>query len=81
LVAIFSCFSFLMIAMLNPPLDRAAMGMVKEFFPASHLILVLWSGYGLVLIGTILGRGRQVENSDCRRTNDDRAQRPGCGHL
>jgi hypothetical protein len=56
LIPIFLCLSLFMVAMLNAPLDRAVMGMIKEFFVASHLILILWSGYGLVLLGTVLSR-------------------------
>jgi len=47
----FLCLSLFTLAIMNPPTDRQAIEMVATFFPASHLILVLWSGYGLIIIG------------------------------
>jgi hypothetical protein len=56
LLAIYACTALLLTAMLNPPPDRAAADLIGPFFSAAHLVLALWAGYGLVLLGTIMGR-------------------------
>ena len=61
LVPVFLCLSFFMVAMLNAPPDKAVTGMLKEFFPASHVILTVWSGYGLAELGTIVSRKKAEE--------------------
>jgi hypothetical protein len=39
------------VALLNFFNDRAAIDLDKEFFAPSHLILAVWAGYGLTLLG------------------------------
>src|SRR5439155_6158555 len=57
IVATFLCLSGFMLAMLNPWPDRQAWwGLVKFHLLASHLMLAVWAGYGLVLLGTLVGR-------------------------
>jgi hypothetical protein len=54
LVAVYLCLSLLMVALLNPSSDRAGFQLIEKFFSASHLVLAIWTGYGLALLGTIL---------------------------
>src|SRR5437899_403020 len=58
LLATFLCLSLFMVAMLNPPPDWDPLGRLKDYLAASHLILALWSGFGLAMLGTIWGRKR-----------------------
>ncbi|MDB6065812.1 MAG: hypothetical protein JWR26_2020 [Pedosphaera sp.] len=51
LSGIFMFVCFFWVAMLNFFNDRAAINLYKEFFAPSHLILAIWAGYGLVLVG------------------------------
>jgi len=44
----------LMVALLNPSPDRASADLVARFFSASHVVLAIWTGYGLALLGTML---------------------------
>jgi len=60
LSAIFLGLSFLMLVLLNPSPDRQSVEMVAMFFTASHLILAIWAGYGLILLGSILAREKAV---------------------
>lgn len=48
--------SFLLVAMLNPTFDRASQDFARLYFSPSHLVLALVTGYGLVLVGTMLAR-------------------------
>ena len=54
LVAIFLCMSLFMLILLNPPPDRAARELLEQYFLASYLMPALWTGYGLLLLGTLL---------------------------
>lgn len=59
LLAIFFGLSFLMLVLLNPSPDRQSeLGAV--FFTASHLVLTVWAGYGLILLGSIFARDKTV---------------------
>ena len=51
LIAIYLCLSLLMLMVINPPPDRQSVEMNKVFFSASHLILAIWAGFGVVLLG------------------------------
>jgi hypothetical protein len=66
LLGVFLCLSLLMVALLNPSADRASMQLVDRFFSASHLVLALWAGYGLALLGTIVGKARAATDNSCR---------------
>jgi hypothetical protein len=54
LLAVCLCMSLLMVALLNPSPDRSSLPFVDRFFCASHLVLAVWAGYGLALLGTIM---------------------------
>jgi len=56
LSSVFVSLSFLMVALLNPPMDRQAAYLVSAYFSAASLVLALLMGYGFVLLGTILSR-------------------------
>jgi hypothetical protein len=56
LLSIFLCLSLLVLAILNPPPDRQGSELAAEYFPASHLVLTLWAGYGLVILGSATRR-------------------------
>jgi hypothetical protein len=56
LLAVFLCLVLLMVALLNPSPDRSSLWLVERFFSASHLVLALWTGYGLALLGTLMVR-------------------------
>jgi hypothetical protein len=47
LVAMFLCTGPLMIAMLNPALDRQSVGFTKPFFLSAYVIFAIWIGIGL----------------------------------
>ncbi len=60
LTATFLCLSLFMVAMLNPSPDRQTMGLTQLYLIPSYLILMLWAGYGLVLLGTLVARKEEV---------------------
>ncbi len=51
LLAAYVYLAFLMLAVLNPSMDRSSLDMSKVFFSASYVVLALWLGYGLTLLG------------------------------
>jgi len=55
LVAWFSV-SLLMLVGLGPGSDKASVEVIKPFFAASHLILAIFAGCGLMLVGAFFGR-------------------------
>jgi hypothetical protein len=65
LLLTFLALSLFMLAMVNPGLDRSATDLVAEYFIPSHMILALWAGYGLCILGNVLGKSRS--GSDCPR--------------
>ena len=56
LFAVYVCLVLLLIVVLNPSNGRESRETCNVFFSASHLILALWTGYGLVLIGALFAR-------------------------
>jgi Protein of unknown function (DUF2723) len=58
LLAVYLCLAFLMLALLNPSMETAIRELVKTYFTASHLILDIWTGYGLILLGSRLARAK-----------------------
>jgi len=52
LVAVYLCLAFLLLLVLNPTSDRESREICSMFFSASHLILAVWAGYGLMLVGS-----------------------------
>jgi uncharacterized membrane protein len=63
LSCLFLCVSLLWLAMLNPSDDRAIIDLDKEFFTPAHLVLAVWSGYGLILLGKILSAPKPEASS------------------
>jgi hypothetical protein len=61
----FLSLSLFMLAMLNPPADRGAWSLMPLYLLASHLVLTIFSGYGLALLGTF-ATGRQQDLSHSR---------------
>ena len=51
LLAVNLCLVFLLLAALNPADDRFSREICRVFLSASHLVLALWAGYGLVVGG------------------------------
>ena len=66
LLAVFLCLTLLMIALLNPSPDRSDLVLVERFYGASHLILAIWVGYGLALLGTIMTRAKCTQDTISR---------------
>ena len=58
LLAPFGSLAFLMLAILNPSVDRQTQELNKVYFSASYLVLALWMGYGLVILGAWLAQPR-----------------------
>ncbi|MDB6121581.1 MAG: hypothetical protein JWQ71_574 [Pedosphaera sp.] len=52
LLAVYLCLAFLMLALLNPFTDKGGREMVKTFLTASHVVLAIWTGCGLILLGS-----------------------------
>jgi hypothetical protein len=65
LLGTFSCLSFLLLALANPPLDRASADLVMLLFPPSHLVLMVWAGYGLAVVGSVVASwGKHGDRAD-----------------
>jgi transmembrane protein TMEM260 (protein O-mannosyltransferase) len=60
----FLCLSLFTLAVMNPPADRQASAVMAEYFLASHLILVLWAGYGLILVGGATRRQKRLVQTE-----------------
>jgi hypothetical protein len=58
LLAVFFGLSFLMLVLLNPSSDRQSVELGAMFFTASHLVLAVWAGYGLILLGSVLTKSK-----------------------
>ena len=59
LSAIYLCLSVLLVILINPSLDRQTREITRVFFTASHVIIVVWIGYGLTMIAaSMLARYR-----------------------
>ena len=56
LLAAYAGLAFLMLAVLNPSTDRQTWELNKTYFSASYVVLALWVGYGLVILGARLTR-------------------------
>jgi hypothetical protein len=54
LLAVYLCLVALLLVVLNPDGNREGRAACKVFFSASHLVLALWTGYGLTLAGVLL---------------------------
>jgi len=56
LSAVFVCLTLLLLVGLNPSPDRSALDLVKVFFSASFVVLAIWAGYGLTLLGSLVAK-------------------------
>jgi hypothetical protein len=56
LLAFFLSTSVLMTILLNPPGERDTQSLFDQYFSASFLILAIWTGFGLILWGSIISR-------------------------
>jgi hypothetical protein len=54
--AAYVCLAFLMLAVLNPYPDRQTFDLIEPYFSASYVVLAIWLGCGLVLVGTEMPR-------------------------
>jgi hypothetical protein len=59
LTATYVCLAFLILALLNPGVDRQTLESTKTYFSASYVILAIWMGYGLVILGVRLAKPRK----------------------
>jgi hypothetical protein len=63
LAAVFVCVGPLMVELLNPPLGRATIQVVSPYFGAMNTVLALWTGLGLMMIGSVVSRRKATEQS------------------
>jgi hypothetical protein len=59
LLAAYIFLAFLMLALLNPGMDRQSQELNKVFFSASYVVLALWMGSGLLILGVWLAKPRK----------------------
>ena len=52
--AAYVSLAFLMLAVLNPSVDRTSLEIIKFFFSASYVVLALGLGCGLTVLGARL---------------------------
>ena len=58
LLGLYVCLSFFQVAMLNPAPELSYWDWIRVFFSPAEMVLALFAGYGLVLIGTRLASVR-----------------------
>ena len=63
IVAFWVCVTLLMLIEINPPPDRQAGDMVVQYFAASHAILAVWLGWGLMIIGSKFAEPSQADKN------------------
>lgn len=56
LSGVFLCLTILVPMLVNPSSDRQSRDVYAVFFSASHIVLALWTGYGVVLGCSLLSR-------------------------
>ena len=54
--AIYICLAGLLMILLNPTPDKHGRDMTRVFFAASHVLLAMWIGFGLVLFCAVVAR-------------------------
>ncbi len=54
LTAIYIGLAFLLLILLNPGTDLQASEQARVFFTASHVMIAIWVGYGITLIGGLI---------------------------
>jgi hypothetical protein len=64
LLPAYVCLAFLMLAALNPGVERQSQELYKVYFSASYVVLALWLGCGLVILGSWLATlGKSPESA------------------
>jgi hypothetical protein len=56
LLPAYVCLAFLMLAVLNPSVDRQSQELDKVYYSASYIMLALWMGCGLIIFGAWMAR-------------------------
>jgi len=54
----YACLAFLMLVVLNPGLERQSQELYTVYYSASYVVLALWMGCGLVILGSWSARPR-----------------------
>jgi hypothetical protein len=54
LAPLFLCLSLWLIIMQNSTPDRGSAELAARFYTPSHMVIALWAGYGLCILGTVL---------------------------
>src|SRR5262249_27299258 len=57
-VAVLVCVGPLMVEFLNPSSDLATLQLISPYFGAMNVVLALWTGLGLVAIGSMVAKPR-----------------------
>ena len=52
--AMYLGLALLLLVLLNPAPDRQSKELNRVFFTSSHVMLAMWSGYGVALLGALL---------------------------
>ncbi len=60
-IGLYVCLSIFQVAVLNPAPDLAYWDWIRVFFSPAEFVQALFSGYGLLFIGTVLGAGRGLQ--------------------
>ena len=63
LLAVYVYLATLMLAVLNPSLDKSSVEISKVYFSASYVVLALLMGYGLVFLAILLTKSPNSRNS------------------
>jgi len=58
------CLSAFLVAVLNPTSDRASQDLTRLYYSPSHIILAVLTGYGLILLGSLLNRNDAGETTN-----------------
>jgi hypothetical protein len=66
LIAVFIGTGPLVVAALNPSADLAGLQMVAPYFCPMYVVLAVWTGLGLVVLGTLVLSPIGSKNSSCR---------------
>jgi hypothetical protein len=53
----------LMVAQLNPPPDRQAIELITWFYQCSYVILAIWFGFGLTILGAVMSKPLKTTES------------------
>lgn len=62
LTAVSASLSLLMVALLNPAADKASHNLIRAYYTASHLVIVILSGCGLMLLARSISADRRANH-------------------